>query len=533
LLLLVIACCVAQAAPEPAELPGDSKSAATASPQPTPTFDIAEYRVLGNTALDARDVESALYPLLGANKSLTDVESARAALEKVYHDHGFGTVFVDIPEQSVEEGVVRLRVTEGRLHAASVSGARYFLEREIRAAVPEATVGHTPSLPLLQSELNALNAMSPDRRVVPVLRAGPVPGTIDLALKVDDHLPLHGSLELNNQYTADTRPLRLVASLSYDNLFNRFDSISLQYQVAPQKTSQVKVFAAGYTTHVGPDRGALSFSFIDNSSAVATVGAIAVIGKGRIYGTRYEQSLSATPELQSRWNMGIDYKDFAQNVRVDAKSGVISTPIRYVNFSVGYFAMATSAPRRWTVSTTANFGIRGVVNEIDAFANKCYGCRPNYFSLRAGGSVNQQLPRNFEISLRVAAQAAFDPLINNEQFLVGGADSVRGYLAAEALGDVGASGSLELHAPDIFATPKGARRVRLVPLAFFDAGRVRNLQPLPGEAPPVTLRSLGVGLDFSAFDTASGSLYWADPLVTTTNTAAHKPRWQFSVRGSW
>src|SRR5262245_35888900 len=74
-------------------------------------FDVVEYRVLGNSVLPPADIERTLYPRLGAGKSIDDVEQARAALETYYHERGFGTVFVDVPEQDVDEGVVRLRVT--------------------------------------------------------------------------------------------------------------------------------------------------------------------------------------------------------------------------------------------------------------------------------------------------------------------------------------------------------------------------------------------------------------------------------------
>src|SRR5262245_55078889 len=87
-------------------------------------FDVMEYRVLGNTVLAARDIESAVYPFLGPAKSLDDVEQARLALENAYRSAGRGTVFVDIPEQDVgEDGVIRLRVTEGRLNTVRVTGA--------------------------------------------------------------------------------------------------------------------------------------------------------------------------------------------------------------------------------------------------------------------------------------------------------------------------------------------------------------------------------------------------------------------------
>ena len=115
-------------------------SAACAETPPTtppaaPPFDVLELRVLGNTMLDARSVEAAVYPFTGPAKVMGDIEAARAALEHVYHERGFGTVFVDIPEQSVDEGIVRLRVSEGRLHQVRVAGAKYFSGQIGRAHV--------------------------------------------------------------------------------------------------------------------------------------------------------------------------------------------------------------------------------------------------------------------------------------------------------------------------------------------------------------------------------------------------------------
>jgi hemolysin activation/secretion protein len=110
----------ARAAPSH-DAPGNAASNPAA---PQAQFDVHEYRVLGNTVLENRDIETVLYPLPGDHKTLADVEIARATLEKTYHDRGFGTVFVDIPEQDVTDRIVRLKVTEGRLHEVHIAGAR-------------------------------------------------------------------------------------------------------------------------------------------------------------------------------------------------------------------------------------------------------------------------------------------------------------------------------------------------------------------------------------------------------------------------
>src|SRR5215470_10609469 len=71
-----------------------------------PTFDILEYRVEGNSVLPKLAIERAVYPHLGEKKRIADVEKARVALEKAYHDAGYATVVVNVPVQKVDKGVV-------------------------------------------------------------------------------------------------------------------------------------------------------------------------------------------------------------------------------------------------------------------------------------------------------------------------------------------------------------------------------------------------------------------------------------------
>src|SRR5579859_1774715 len=184
----------------PAEASAEAATAAAENAgEAQPKFDVMEYRVVGNTVLQVRDIERVLYPLLGTSKTFADVEVARKALEDFYHAEGYGTAFVDIPPQTIHSGIVRLHVTEGRIESTLIGGARYFPERDVIAKLPAATPGTVLQLSKLQEQLGAVNTQTPDRSVVPVLKAGSAPGTVDLSLKVNDTLPLHGSIELNNQ----------------------------------------------------------------------------------------------------------------------------------------------------------------------------------------------------------------------------------------------------------------------------------------------------------------------------------------------
>jgi hemolysin activation/secretion protein len=508
---------------------------AAEQPPPAAFFNVHEYRVLGNSVLSNRDIERVLYPLLGDHKTLADVEIARAALEKTYHDHGFATVFADIPEQDVSDQIVRLKVTEGRLHEVHISGARYFSERKILAAVPAAAVGAVPNVPVLQEQLSAVNVTTADRSVVPILKAGPVPGTVDLALKVDDHLPLHGSLEFDNQYTPYTEPLRATVALSYANLFNELDNVSLQYQVSPQKTSQVRVLAANYAWGALSNGLRPSIYFVDSNSNVPAISTLGVLGKGQVYGSKLSFPLTDAPGMPQSLTFGVDYKHFLESIALPAQGTaqstgqLVNTPISYANISLAYSGSWSSDIVQGALSTAADFGPRGAPNSPEAFANKRFKGQPNYFYVKIDGSMYIRLPAGFQLILKADGQFAVEPLITNEDFSITGANAVRGYLEAESLADSGVAGTVQLQSP--------VWQVKSFPLgdvfAFYDAGQSHVIDPLPGEPLYTTLRSWGAGMNLLPGKMFTGSLTWAYPLANGPNTPRGDSRLLFIVRGAF
>jgi hemolysin activation/secretion protein len=508
--------------------PADDAPPAAAPPAAEAHFDVHEYRVLGNSKLSNRDIERVLYPLLGEHKTLADVEVARTALEKAYHDAGYQTVFVDIPEQDVGEAIVRLRVTEGRLHEVSIGGARYFSERKILAALPAAKPGTVPSIPELQAQLAAVNSQTADRQVVPVLKAGPTPGTVDLSLKVDDHSPLHGSLEVNNQYSPDTKPLRATAALSYNNLFQRLDSLSIQYQDSPQAWGEVSVAAANYA--FGPIPGGLrpSIYYIHSNSEAATVGTIGVLGKGEIFGVRATYPVVETAASTQALVFGADYKHFQNTIGLAAMPA-LNTPVSYTLGTLGYAASWNGRLLQDTLSAGASFGPRRAPNNENTFANDCYRCQPNMFYVRGDDSLFVTLLWGLRLQLRAAGQWAGEPLVSNENYSIAGFDGVRGYLEAEVLGDSAIKGTLQLYSPTW--TLHGA--AILNGFVYYDLGRADVINAL-GLQPSITrLRSAGVGLLLWPGRPVTGAFTWAYPLSDGPRTLSGQSRVLFDVKGSF
>ncbi|MPZ43707.1 MAG: BamA/TamA family outer membrane protein [Betaproteobacteria bacterium] len=464
--------------------------AAGVETEEAPRFDILEYRVEGNTVLTTLEVERAVYGYLGPERTIKDVEAARSALEQSYHKASYLTVFVDIPEQTVAQGIIRLRVTEGRVERSRVTGSRYYSLGEIRRRTPSLAEGSVPHFSTVQQELAQLNK-SPDRRVTPVLKPGRTPGRVEVDLKVDDKLPLHGGVELNDRYSGETSRLRLGASLRYDNLWQREHSIAVQAQTSPQDTDEVRVLSGTYLFPAWGDTLIAAYAVRSRSNAAA-VGALNVIGSGTIYGIRSIIPLRSFDGWYHSVTLGLDYKDFSETVSLIGADS-FDTPISYAPLIAQYNATAIAPGSLTQLDASATAGVRGLLGNNDAeFENKRFKASASYLALKAGAGWTRNVAGPFDVHARFEAQGASGPLVSNEQFGIGGAESVRGYRELEALGDDGARMTVEVRRAFGERKPGGIAETYVA--GFVDAGWARIEDPLPGQRSRFTLASAGIGL---------------------------------------
>lgn len=472
-------------------------------------FDIWEFRVEGNTLLPKIDVERAVYPYLGPQKNIAQVEAARKELQQRYRAAGYPTVLVDIPEQQVRNSVVRLRVVEGKIERLRVTGSRYFSPVRIREEVPALAPDTVPNLLQAQEQLAALNRESADRSVIPVMRPGKSPGTVEVELKVKDQLPLHGDIEANNRYTEGTTHERLNASLRYDNLWQREHSLAMQLQTSPQNTNEVKALSATYLMHVPDSEKLLAFYGVRSESNVATLGDINVVGNGNIVGARLIVPFVARGDYSHNLVFGVDRKNFKETVVLGADR--LNTPIQYTSFSVLYSGNRIGETDTARFSVGPNFGVRGLGNDEQEFADKRFDARPNYLYLRGNVENTHKWFRGTTLYVRLDAQLSDSPLISNEQMSAGGAESVRGYPEALQLGDYGVQGTIELRSP--YIGPANADNLQdLHLLLFMDGAKLGIHEPLPDQQSKFILSSTGFGMRATAWRSMNLGLDWARAL---------------------
>ncbi|HXJ01229.1 MAG TPA: ShlB/FhaC/HecB family hemolysin secretion/activation protein [Micropepsaceae bacterium] len=516
----------------PGAAPGNAASAMSAPAAPAETnpnqaaqrFDIFEYVVDGNTVLDTPAIEEAVYPFLGEQKSAGDVDMAREALEKVYQMRGYQTVQVAIPEQGIETAVIHLQVIENPVGRLRVVGSKFHSLTGIRENASSLAEGTVSNSAAVQNDIAALNRQ-PDLKVTPRLKPGEAPGTVDVDLEVEDKLPVHGNIEINNQYNQKTEPLRVVGSVSYDNLWQEGHSISLSYQVAPQNISDAQVYSATYLWPVERTPLSILAYGVKSDSDVAALAGTDVVGRGTIFGLRGIINLPAAENFYHSFTVGIDRKNLTQNVITGG------TP---ANSTVLYYPVSLAYAATWQQDDLITKAGGSIAFAVPAGSDSTkldlqrFGALRQFVYAKIDVSRQQPMGNGYSVFGRIQGQISNDPLLSSEQLSAGGASSVRGYLEAERLGDYGAVGTIEFRTPS-FGKVVSPSVTDLHFLTFLDGGALWLREPLPGEKSYFPLASAGIGARFSAFDSINGAADIAVAMVDGAVTKMSETRVHFRL----
>ena len=503
--ILLVALCNAFLLSRPAaaeEVAGHGENAAAASGKEQPaaqaepaqpkevTFTIKAFEIDGSNLFTQEELQDQVRRFIGRGKTSADVEGARDALERFFHEQGYPTLVVNIPEQSVQSRKIRLEIIENRIGTVTITGNHWFSTEKIIRELPSLAPGSVIRINQVRDEVNRLNK-NPDFKVIPEMLPGT--GSVDVALKVQETMPLHGSLELNNRATHDTTDLRLNAALRYDNLWQREHSLSVQYQVAPENPDDIQVASGTYSLPApwsAEDRLVMYGVWSNNDTASAA--GFNNLGKGTIVGARAILPLRPVGDYNHTLVFGFDYKNFKATVGSTGSTGV-TTPVEYFPFTVSYTSSLSDSNGFTTFNAGVNAVFRGAVTSPHEFDNNRYNARGNYIYMTAGVERTQKLPADFSLLVKLDGQLADQPLISYDEYMAGGMESVRGYWESEESGDNAIHSVLELASPDLLkklAKPGFSMNAYL----FYDAAALWVKDPLPGQDAGSDIQGAGIGL---------------------------------------
>lgn len=541
--------------------PAQAEANSAAPREAPPKFMIAAIDVSGATRLSNAEIERLVYPHLGPDRTNDDVVAAQKALQQAYVAKGYEAVEVEIPIQPNElfsQGIVQIVVREAPLGRVQVVDARHHSSEVARAQVPSLVEGQPINVAALQSDIAAANRF-PDRTISPRFKAGATPGTVDVDLEVEDSAPIHASIELNNDSSPNTRPLRLSGSVRYTNLWGEGHTLSITSSLTPQDIDQSAVLSASYNAPlIGTPWSFLFYGYKSNSN-VAALGGTNVLGNGYQIGARVTYRLPGD-KLFQQISFGPDVKVFEENISLNGEA-LQPTQIRYLPVVAEYAMSGADETTSFGLTFGATAGLRvvkrdacfespfdtplpppGVITcalgggEIgvvaDQFTGRAIDASENFVRFNLDLNYTRSLIEDFQLALRFSGQLADSSLVTNEQFSIGGMSSVRGYYVSEAVGDDGFVSTIEMRTPSL-APLFGNFVDELRLFTFLDAGLARLRAPAAGQTDDFRLAGIGGGFRLQVFKLLSGEFVIGVPLRTGPATGRGERRYNFSLKGEF
>jgi hemolysin activation/secretion protein len=137
---------------------------------------------------------------------------------------------------------------------------------------------------------------------------------------------------------------------------------------------------------------------------------------------------------------------------------------------------------------------------------------------------------NLTTTLRMDGQWSSEPLISNEQFGIGGVNSVRGYHEGEVFGDTGWHVTLEEDTPPhVVGIVYNGQPLTIRGSIYMDGAVAYLLDPLPGEQSSTRLWGTGFGISASVGSHWQAQFLFSVPLTSTGITKHDIPYFNFAL----
>ncbi|MFG6415157.1 ShlB/FhaC/HecB family hemolysin secretion/activation protein [Roseateles sp. DC23W] len=212
---------------------------------------VQRFEVLGVKLLDAATVQAVLKPWVGQKSDLVSLQRAADALVDAYRRSGY-LARAWLPEQEIRDGVVLIRVAEGRLSGLRIEN------RGAPRALPEPRIrefmlarqreGEALRTDDIQRAVTLLNEM-PGMRAASVLEPGENDGDSRIVVAVTDAPLVTGSALLDNAGARATGEARAAVNLALNGPLARGD----QWTLGTFASKGSKYARAGLSLPVGND----------------------------------------------------------------------------------------------------------------------------------------------------------------------------------------------------------------------------------------------------------------------------------------
>ncbi|MCC5668461.1 ShlB/FhaC/HecB family hemolysin secretion/activation protein [Nostoc sp. CHAB 5784] len=505
-----------QPLPPPAELFPPSAPITPEEPLPgnfPQNIVVERFEVVGSTVFSPEELALATAEFTKRPISLTQVYQARSKITDLYVQNGYITSGAYIPPQTIQSGVIKIQVVEGKLEDILVTGTRRLNPNYVRSRLAIATSAPLNRQRLLEAlQLLQLNPLI--QNVSAELSAGSRTGESLLEVKISEAKTFSSPIILDNGRSPSVGSFRRGLRLNEANLLGFGDSLSLGYT----NTDGSNSFDASYTLPLNPRNGTLTFNYGTTSSNVIEppFDFLDIESASRYYELTFRQPIIQTPRQEfalgltaSRRESDISWSPEFESPPSGLSPGSDEQGRTRVS-ALRFFQEWTNRNSREVIALRSQFSLG--IDVLNATINQDLP-DSRFFAWQGQAQWVRLLAPETLLLFRLNTQLASTTLLPIEQIGLGGQDSVRGYRQDYLLTDNGTFVSAEVQVP-ILRLPQIDSILQVIPFVDFGVGWNSSGSENPD---PNTLAAVGLGLRWSQGDRFTVRLDWGIPLVSVNS----------------
>lgn len=501
--------------PRSIPLPRKAAPSAAPAPQDSVRISVKSFRIEGQLdSISEADIQAVLKGAIGQRLTYSELLGWVAKVTELYKSRGFFLARAVLPPQDVTDGVIVVRIIEGRLDPQSgtrFKGDTMRLNQDFARGVVLEAIGHKGAIKESLLERGTLNLNDNPGFATSVLaEPGDTPETVRLVFESVEGPLVVGSVVVDNFGSRYTGDWRYTGNVNINNPSRYGDQVQASYtNVFDGNFETIKL---GYGFPIGKDGLRGNVSYTDLSFGVgkelASLGAKGQAGNANAtlkYPFYRTQVMSVNGTLAYDWKALKNESGGAvsSDKRIDVGAATLSWE-RADQIGGGGFTV---------VSLTRSNGMVDLSRNADNLSDDetlGYNTRGSF------GKTGYQIVRIQRGSNRISFQGTLSGqfadknLDGSERFSLGGPAGVKGYPGGEASGDEGHKFSFEARYTALTETKVGNWLLQF----FYDTGHIKKYKDTSQLSSPPTensysLSSWGLGLNVVAAGKHDVKIGWA------------------------
>lgn len=364
-----------------------------------------------------------------------DLQALASDIAGVARGAGYGLATAWIPAQQIGNGLLRVRIDEGRIDAVEVNGSG-------RAAAERRLAALADGKPIRTAELERRLLLAEDAAGVRMGKARLVRAKGRNVLVVSaTQARVEGRASLDNWGSSTAGPVRARLSIDINGILAADDRVSVDAVVTPLQPKEFALVRGAYTAAVGNDGTEASVGgYVARSQAGGALADRDLDGKSNEVEAEIRHPLVRSRETSVWAGAAAKLRDSNQR-----REGVLVRDDRLatVTASAYLFHQLPEGRLRGRIAVVQGLSVLGATRMGDLLASRS-DADGAFTKVELWGEYEQRLGYDFSFLFQSEAQFAGGALLSSEEMGLGGRWFGRAWDYREFSGDRGAAGSMEV-----------------------------------------------------------------------------------------